>query len=333
MKLTYSLILAAAASGFAFGQTTATTTPVGYVSLGDTTVGQPAIKANTDVWISIPLDKPTTYAGTISLVAGDVITISGTPGLGDLTTIPHTVKIGSGAKEGLIALITGNTTDTVTVSVAAGDSLAGVASPDKISISEAWTVLGLMGSAMPIGTTLYTYPASSGLNPSSDGIYDWDGSNWIDEVNTGSPADNDVLYPSETLVVRNVTGSPINSFVITGEVPTVKSRVVIAANGVSGADNAVSFFSPVGEPIGISGLSAIANNGDIVYGYDNNASGINKSGSSIHEYLDGNWIDQVNTGEADNNFPLGGGNGFLFRRVSTAPVAPWSDLPVYLPFP
>jgi uncharacterized protein (TIGR02597 family) len=307
------------------------TAPAGYVSLGDTTAGQPAVKANTDVWISIPLNKPSIFGGTISSVSTNVITLTGSPALTNLTTVPHTLTITSGTGEGIIALITANTANTVTVSIAAGDSLTGVTTPDAVTISPAWTVLGFLGNTMPVGATLYTYPASGPRNSSAEGVYEWNGSNWIDNVNTGEPADNDVLYPGETFVLRNPTATPITTFVVSGEVPMANSRIVVGANGAAGGDKAISFFSPVNQPIGTSGLSAFAQNGDIVYGFNNNSSGRNKSASSVHEYIDGNWIDQVNTGEADNTFSLGAGKGFIFRRPGARSQIVWNSPQVYLP--
>ncbi|MFN6270318.1 MAG: TIGR02597 family protein [Akkermansiaceae bacterium] len=307
------------------------TAPAGYVNLGDTTAGQPAVKANTDVWISIPLNKPSIFGGTISSVSTNVITLTGTPALTNLTTVPHTLTITSGTGKGLIALITANTANTVTISVPAGDSLAGVASPDSVSINPAWTVLGFLGNTMPVGVTLYTYLPASALNASADGVYEWNGSNWIDNVNTGDPANNDVLYPGETLVLRNPTNTPITTFVVSGEVPMANSRLVVGANGAAGGDKAISFFSPVNQTIGSSGLAAFAQTGDIIYGFDNNSSGINKSASSVHEFVNGNWIDQVNTGDPDNTFPLGAGKGFIFRRPGTRTQVVWNSPQAYLP--
>lgn len=328
--LPYSLILAAAATGLAHGAATAYTTPVGYVSLGDTTAGQPAIKPQTDVYVSIPLEKPVDFAGAIASISGSVITLSGTPNLPDLVTVPHTIKIGNGAKNGLIATIVSNTATTITVALAPGDSLTGIVATNTISTSPAWTVLGFMGSAMPVGTQLFTYPASSPLNPSADGIFEWDGSNWIDTVNTGDAANNSILYPNETFTVRNQSGSPVSSFVISGQVPTANNYVSIAANGAGGADNAVSYFSPIGEAIGQSGLSAVSSPGDQILGYDNNSSGFNKSASSIHEFDGTNWIDTVNTGDADNSFPVGAGKGFFLRKSSARAGVVWSDQPSYI---
>ena len=332
-KISYSLLAAAMACGLAYGQTTAYTTPVGYVSLGDTTTGQPAVKANTDVWISIPLAKSPIFAGPISSVVGSTINLAGSPALGDLLLVPHTVTIQTGVGEGIVAMITANTANSVTISVPPGDSLAGVVSPDQVKIAPAWTVVGLLGTSLGIGTTLFTYPSTSALNPSSEGIYDFDGINWIDSVNTGAAADNDILFPGETLVLRNGTNTPIPSLVITGEVPTANSRIVVSANGASGADNAISYFSPVGESIGNSSLSAFAQTGDTLFGFDNNAPGINKSSSSIHDYDNGDWIDSVNSGSADNEFPLGVGQGFILRRNGVRTQAIWSDKQSFRPLP
>jgi len=331
MKLpTYAILAAALACGLASAQTTAYTTPVGYVSLGDTTAGQPAIKAQTDVFISIPLDQATEVQGVISLISGSVITIANVT-LGDLLTVPHTIKIVSGNGSGIIGLVTASSATTVTVALQPGDSLNDVALGDSIAISKAWTVLGLMGTSMPVNTILYTYPASGAQNFSSVGLYQWDGANWIDQVNTGSPADTDVLYQNETYVVRNPTNTPIPSFVVSGAVSTTNSRVVIETSGAAGSDNAISFAGPVGEQIATSGLAARAQNNDIVYGFDNNAAGMNKSANSVHQFDGTDWIDQVNTGSPDPTFPLGSGVGFVFRRVAASSAAIWTSQPSYVP--
>ena len=335
--LTYSLIAAALACGLASATTTAYTTPVGYVSLGDTTVGQPAIKAFTDVSISIPLDRSpqvgsTQYVGQIASIAGDVITLSGTPALGDLTTIPHTVKIGSGANSGLIALITANTATTVTVSVQPGDSLTGIVSPDQIIINNAWTVLGLMGATVPAGTQVQGYSGLSTVeNLAPDLIYEFDGTNWID-LSSFNVADNTVLYPTETILIRNNSASPIASLVISGQVPTTASRAIVVSAG-TGTDNMLSFFGAVGQPIGTSGLSAIAHVGDQVQAYTNGDAGENKAPSVIIEFDGASWIDLSSFDDVTSTYLLQGGQGYLFRRTAGDPVgdAVWTALPSYVP--
>jgi len=62
-------------------------------------------------------------------------------------------------------------------------------------------------------------------------------------VITGAPADNDILFPGETLILRNATASPIASFVITGEVNKTKARIPLAA-ATGPTDYAVGYFGP-----------------------------------------------------------------------------------------
>jgi len=172
--LTYSLIAAALACGFAAAQTTAYTTPVGYVSLGDTTAGQPAVKANTDVFISIPLLNSATYAGTVASIAGNTITLSGTPGFtaGQFATpaTPYYAMIESGAKAGQISIVSANGTGDVTVALQTGETLESIVAGDQITLRKAWTVRGFMGATLPAGVSLFTLPAAGPLNPSAEGI-------------------------------------------------------------------------------------------------------------------------------------------------------------------
>jgi len=312
----------------------AATDPVGYVSLGDTTVGQPAVKANTDVTVAIPLDKPAAFAGTVASVAGNVITISGTPALGTFTgTPPYIAKLESGAKGGLNGLITANTANTVTIAVPPGDSLTGVLAGDAITIRPAWTVKGALGSAVPAGTQLLGFSGvTPGINLAADIVFEWDGANWID-TNSFDPADNAVLYTGESFVVRNPTGTPISSLVISGEVPTSNSRVIISKfNPGVGQDNRVAFVSPVGEVIGSSGLSGISAAGDQILIFNNNSAGINKASSNVIEYDGSAWIDTNSFDDVTTTFQLVGGNGYVLRRVGAAPVGDtfWSNQPDYV---
>ncbi|GAA5128754.1 TIGR02597 family protein [Luteolibacter yonseiensis] len=330
----YSLILAAASAGMAFGAETAYTTPVGYVSLGDTTPGQPAVKANTDVYLSVPVLKSSEFTGAVSGVAGNVISITGaafTAGQFSNPANPYYVVVESGTKSGLVAVVSANGTGDVTAMVQVGDSLTGVASGDRVTLRKAWTVGSFLGSSLPSsGVSLFTLPATGAPNPSAENIYDWDGTNWVDNVNTGAPADNDILYPGETLILRNASATPIASLVVSGEVLKANERIPLGA--VSGpSDLAVSYFGAVGEPIGTSSLGSVVANGDSLLGFDNSAPGFNKAASVILDFDGTNWVDNVNTGAPDNGFLIGGGQGFILRRNSPAAAQVWSDQATYVP--
>jgi uncharacterized protein (TIGR02597 family) len=319
---------------FAVGAANAAVTdPVGYVSLGDTTVGQPAVKANTEVRISIPLDKKTVFAGTVASVAGSVITISGTPGLGDLTTVPHVVKIGSGAGSGLTALVTASTASTVTVSVQPGDSLADVAAGTELSIQEAWTVASFLGGGtLPVGVQLFAFSgAAAGIVIAPDLIFEYDGAGWVD-TNTFEPADNVVLYPGEGYVLRNPTATPIASLVLTGEVPVANHRVVVSnlAPGV-GQDVPFGFVSPVDEIVGVSGLGFSV--GDQILAFSNQAAGVVKAPVTILEYDGTEWVDTDSFEPVTATFPLQGGVSYVYRRAAGAPGGDiiWSNQQSYIP--
>jgi uncharacterized protein (TIGR02597 family) len=319
---------------FAVGAANAAVTdPVGYVSLGDTTVGQPAVKANTEVRVSIPLDKKTVFAGTVASVAGNVITISGTPGLGNLVTVPHVVKIGNGAAEGLTALVTASTASSVTVSVQPGDSLAGVVAGTELSIQEAWTVSSfLSGGTLPTGTQLFAFSgAAPGIVIAPDLIFEFDGTGWVD-TNTFESANNVVLYPGEGYVLRNPTATPIASLVLTGEVPTANHRVVVSnlAPGV-GQDIPFGFISPVDEIVGVSGLGFTS--GDQILSFSNSAAGVVKAPVTILEYDGTGWVDTDTFESVTGTFPLKGGVSYVYRRATTAPGGDiiWSNEQTYIP--
>ena len=329
----YSLLLAGAASGLALGAETAYTTPVGYVSLGDTTVGQPAVKANTDVLVSIPLNRSSVFQGVSASIVGNMITFTGTS-FGSFTATPHVIKIETGVKSGLSALISANSNTSVTVALPAGESLTGVTTLDSISIRPAWTLLSTLGATLPAGTQVLSYSGiASGINLGADLIYEFDGTNWLDGFTFGI-ADNVVLYPGESFIVRNNSASPIASMVLSGEVPKSRSRVIVSnlAPG-TGQDNFVTYVSPVNENIGASSLGSVSTAGDQVFEFDNGLAGINKSASSIVEWDGVNWLDGFTFGIVDATFSFQGGKGYIVRRASGAPGGDttWSDQTTYFP--
>ncbi len=330
---TYAFLAAAAACGLASAAETAYTTPVGYVSLGDTTPSEPAVKGNTDVLVSIPLERPAVFQGVSSSISGSTFNFTGTS-LGDLTTTPHVVKIQSGAKSGLTGLITANTATSVTISVPSGETLTGVLSTDSISIRPAWTLASVFGTGLPAGTQILAFSGSSpGINLGADLLYEFDGSDWLDGF-TFDVANSVVLYPGESLFVRNNGATPIASMVVSGEVPSTNSRVVVSnlAPG-TGQDNFVTIVSAVGEKIGESSLGAIASAGDQVFEYDNSAAGINKSASYLVEWDGANWLDGFTFDIVDTTFSLQAGKGYIVRRAAGAPGGDvvWSDQPSYVP--
>lgn len=332
-KISFSLLLAAAASGLAFGQT-AFTTPVGYVSLAIGNAAGPAVPANSDVSVSLPLDRSTEFVGLISSVAGNVITVSGT-GLGAFSdpTNPHVAKIASGAKNGLTGAISSNTSNTLTIMLPAGDTLTGVVAGDSISVHKAWTPKSIFSVNPPAQTQILAYSgSSSGINIGVDLIYEFDGTAWID---TGSfeSADNAIIYQGEGFTVRNSSASAISSIVVSGNVTRSNNRTVISKLAPIGQDNVLGYTGSVGEIIGSSGLSSLAVSGDQILAVDNAGTGQNKGASTIIEYDGAAWIDTGSFEDVTNTFRLEAGVGYIYRRSASAPSGDviWSDQPSYVP--
>ncbi len=303
------------------------------VSLGDTTPGQPAIKAHTDVAISIPLDNPASYSGTVASISGSQLAISGTPGFtaGQYATAgsPFIVKFENGARSGLQALITSNTANTLTISIPAGDNLSGAVG-SSITIRPAWTLARLMGTSMPDGTQVLGFSGTNpAINLSPDEVYEFAEGNWWDVI-TFDTADAHVLYTGKAYIVRNNTSTPINSFVVSGEVPTSASRVILSKKLSNRAqDNWISYVSPVDKPIGSSGLGAIANVDDEVLAFDNNFPGVNKSASRIVIWDGQHWLDAFSCEDVSQTFMLNGARAYVIRRDASAPIGNtiWSNVP------
>jgi len=337
MKLTYSLILAAAASGYAFGAATAYTTPVGYVSLGKSTGD--AIPANTDVHVSLTLDRATAYSGLISSVSGagsNTINLQGTPALGSLTSTPHVVKITSGVDVGFYALISSNDASSLTVTLPAGLALSGVVSGDKIEVSEAWTAINFFESAtIPADAELYIYgSAVAGINHSAVLLLAWDGGQWLDE-STGDPI-NPVLYPGEAMVVRTAV-TPMTSFTLTGQVPTAGLTNLLTHYGAASEyqDMEMSVCSPIDQTLTQTGLIVTARDSDELYIYDNSGTGFNQSASALYAFDagSGSYLDESTGDPIDPSTILKSGTSLVVRRapnINPAPVnTKWTFVPNY----
>lgn len=335
----YSILLAVAATGLSQAAETAYTTPVGYVSLGDTTTGQPAVKANTDVAISVPLNRPTEYAGAVTSATANSITITGAgwtanqwnPG----AATPYLVTVKSGTENGFIGLITANTADTLTVTPVTGGSLASVAAGSKIQINKAWTIASVFPTGtVPNQTRLLVYAGTTNginLSPSTTYTYNSTNTNWAAGPTV---ANNVILYPGESFVVRTPAGATIASLVLAGEVPVANSRAYIdKLTAGSAQDTRLSYFGAGDEIIGASGLVTSLGlvTGDRLLAFNNNAAGINKSpNETLTLGANGRWA--IGPTDVTDTYTLKAGRGYVIRRVQGAPVGSldWKDAPTYV---
>jgi len=339
----YALLAAFAAVGQALA-VDATTTPVGYVSLGNTS--GTAVPNNTDIAIGVPLEAPASWTGTVSSVnAGTgVITLTGTPGfttgqwVAAPGTDPYVVTVTSSVEatvgNGIVGLITANDSGTVTVSLQSGDSLAGIVSGTTVSIRRGITPSSLFaGNTLPNGIQLLLFDGGAGQNVSASGSYSYDSGFWTDDSSLDDVT-NALLYPGEGFVLRNQSGTDIAKLVVSGSVPVANHRTVITVvNGAAGQDSYFSYFSPVGEIIGDSGLSALVNSGDQLLEFNNSSTGINKSASNSYSYDSGTWTDDSSLDDVTNTFRLQAGVAYVLRKQSGATTGStvWADRPSYVP--
>lgn len=331
----YSLLLAAASAGMAFGAETAYTTPVGYVSLGNTTPSQSAVAANTEVRISIPLDREVVFQGVVDTagVTGSTIPFAGTPALGNLTTVPHIAIIANGAKSGLVGLVTANTANSVTIQTQSGEVVTDVAAGAGVVIQKAWTVSSLLsGGVIPTGTQLFAFSGTApGIVIAPDLIFEFDGTDWVD-TNSFEPANNVVLYPGEGFVLRNPTTTPIPSLVVSGTVPKANHRLIVSnlSAGV-GQDIPFGFTSPVNEVVGLSGAGFTI--GDQILAFNNTTTGVVKAPNIILEWDGADWVDTDSFEPVTTTFSFQGGVSYVYRRPAGAPAGDvtWSNQPTYVP--
>lgn len=331
MKTFSSLLLLLGACHFAAAQ--AVTNPVGYVKIGDTTDGQPAIKANTDVVVSIPLHRPAEFYGNVASATATTITLSGSPAWTSnqwaSAGAPYLVTVTSGTENGFTGLITANTASALTVTPVTLGSLTNLTSADTIKIHPAWTLISLFpsGTFSPGVRVLAFSGTYSGINIAPDLNYVWSGTNWLKGVTVSN---SDILYTGEAFIIRS-SGTAVQTLTVTGEVPDVKSRTVITklVAGVA-QDTRIGYLSPVDEVIGDSGLSSALTAGDQLYAFNNSTQGINKAPTVNLVWSGTNWYQGVTI--VTSSYPIQAGQGYMIRRKATAPqgATDWVDRQTYL---
>jgi uncharacterized protein (TIGR02597 family) len=201
-------------------QTTATTTPVGFI-----TVSVPAGTANSpsNKAVAIPLYNAPAFIGAVSSIDNSTsFTMSGaTWTAGQFTTTAHVVRIRSGTQTGRLYTITGNTANQLTVDTRGG-SLAGVLSVnDSCEVIPANTLGTVFGTTTPIVQT-----GASALD--ADNVFIWngttfdtyfhDGTNWR-KAGSLLSQNNTVIYPDEGVFVARRATSPL-TLTFMGTVPS-----------------------------------------------------------------------------------------------------------------
>lgn len=363
------LSLALFGAGSVFSQTTATTDPVGFVSV--------SVLANSDATLAVPLNRTAAFKGVIQSISGNTITVAGTSPAWQTSpmifvqslpsqTNTYAVQFATGAKEGMTASITANGANTVTIQLASGDNLTGVKTEavdgtgngDHIDIMPYWTPSTLFSTTPPAGTELIGFAnPDNGVNVGASEVYDRTGASaWEDGINGGDASHFPLPFGS-SFIFRNNTASAL-SLSLVGSVPMTKNRVRIStqANNTD-QDVAIGYLSPIPERLSTIGLPpynpadptnpnnlkqgevASANalgfpvaNGDTIIGFDNNELGINKGAAEVYQWTGSSFEDGINGGTISNTVTLKPGFGYIFRKAATpTPTSVvWSHLPGYL---
>lgn len=312
---------------------------MGYVSLALGAGTGPACPAGSEITFSIPLLEASVNVLTVASYnsATGEITVDQTLPVGLYDAVspgqPYMVQVTTGSKNGTYAVIQSNTAGVITVLPQTPTDLDGLADGDSLTIRKAWTASTLIPTAsVPDGVQISLFDAAAGVDISSTITLEKIGTNWINI--TASELGNDfVLYPGESFLLVNYSGTDVASLVVDGEVPRTNSVVTLSTSVDGSQDTRFSFVSPVTQEIQNAGFPA--EDGDQVLVFDEDAVEITKSPLVTLEKNGPNWIN-ITDSVLGNDYPLVGGRGYVYRRINAS--AGGSDIkaiatPSYLPLP
>lgn len=309
------------------------TNPVGFVRLGNTTAGEPAVQANTDVFLSIPLETKLEASGVVASTTATSITFANSPAW---TTSPEQwapnptpfcVIITSGDENGLRALVTANTDDTLTVSLTSPGDLLNVSAGDTVVIRECWTLQTFFASMdIPNDSQILLRDETlTGINQVADfSAIAFDG-NWFSSSDF-SDVNDVILHPGESFVLRST--DEIASLTTAGDVSTSNLRNAVQRDGNDVEDLFIASMSPV--PSLLIDSSIPAQNDDIFLVFSPEGSGTNRPASSSFIFSDGSWFDAGSFEEVTDTLTISPGVGYVLRRADTSPsFEEWTQLAPY----
>lgn len=350
MKTTfYSLALAAVTCGLAAAQTTAYTTPVGYVSQ--------SCPANSDTRVGVPLRIGTAFTGTLSAdpdvlttPGSAILTLSGTPGLTPSAfASTHYVNFSNGEWFPVSA----NSATTITVNLN-GDTINAL-SGASVQVQKFWTLGELFNPASSTADPLTTGNAivtsastsiaarrtsilapdlvSAGINLPSSASYYITGGVWRksgDNVITNY--NNLQLFPDTSFIIRHPsTVASATTYTVPGEVSLQNIEIALSTQATIAQDNFVSLPRPINLTLNQLGLkdsgaflasssTSIAQRRDQILVFDNANVSQNKPSSATYYVTGGVWRKSGDNVILDyGNVPniIQGGTGFIVRKYQT----------------
>lgn len=276
-------------SGTSFGQTTATTDPVGYYTL--------SAAGASDTVLSLPMVRDAVFAGTIDSGVGNITANSFRALAGTVSpawsTAPkqfvyaagsqpltYYVEFTSGALKGLYYKIVDNTANTLTLDME-GDSLtlhplpgaptATLAAGDSFKIRPYWRIKDVFeNNGTPIidsrpdfdtprDDVLIPNYVTVGQNKGANVTYFHvnsveDGVGWRTFTTGAADKGDDILRPNEAFVLRRRNAQAL-SITNLGSVQMIRSIAFIpGGNGTSGNDTYISINRPSAVSLNLSGL-------------------------------------------------------------------------------
>jgi len=356
MKPIQSAIIAAAAlMGYASAQT-ATTVPVGYVTLD--------IPAESDTYISPSLERSPLHTAASStnaaITTGNNVGTTGLTSSAFVTTQSY-LQVTSGTLAGRRYPITANTATVITVDPVTTGTLAsqGFAPGDTFKVVPYWTLATLFPEGAGVGSTADINDITSFVFVKENGLYGVDRSiaasyfycsgdvasnvaaGWYDANNAEGSNTNDlIIEPTLMYFIRNTSVST-NSVTVTGQVPNVASVSLIPVT-TDLNDAYLGVPIPVDMTLQESGLQSVIQGTadinditEIVFVYDDTVSEFDKSISASYFYCSGDVASNVAAGWYDTNNAEGAsitgkvlkaGRSFFIRKAAYAAdgVLTWS---------
>ena len=231
----------------AFGQTTATTIPAGFITV--TIPAAPSATTSSNAALSIPLYKSADFVGPVATIdSANQFTLTGaawTAGQFANTSAPRLVRIKSGASIGKFFVVSANTTNQLTVDLT-GTGVANIntvisASPaTQCEIVAANTVGNVFGTA----GSPPTFKAGATATD-ADNLLLWNGAGWDVYYWTGgvgSPNNiwkktgnldrsNVVIYPDDGVFVVHKDTAAALAVTFLGTVPSTSEQSDLASAG------------------------------------------------------------------------------------------------------
>ncbi len=331
------------------------TDPVGFTSA--------ACPANSDTYLSVSFTRPPEFTGAIASVAGNTLTISGTPGWTSnqfvyaASTQPKTyyALVGPHAStnpnEGRGYQITANGANSLTLNLN-GDDISGIQSTTQVLIIPYATLASVFPASdqnvsfVPSQSqfnrlTQILIPdfAGPGINLSASATYFFLNGAWrkFGQPTTDDHGD-DILATTGYFILRN-TATP-TTLTTLGSVLVKKETVPLFTSSSTQQDNFVGITRPV--PVSLDNLGLITsgafassssqfNRIDQLFLFDNAAAAINKSASATYYYLNSHWRKFGQDPTVDFGTDLiPAGVGFVIRKGATNGTTQfWQNAPTY----